>query len=88
MVEAVSLGDAPIVSPTHRLNVIGFFCPVPVAEAKKALSNMDAGQILEVLADDPETVYDMPLLTARGKNNILSIEEIAGELRFLIEVVE
>jgi len=77
-----------MVSPTHRLDVIGFFCPVPVAEAKKALSNMDVGQILELLADDPETVHDMPLLTARGKNNILSIEESAGELRFLIEVIE
>ena len=77
-----------MVSPTHRLDVIGFFCPVPVAEAKKALSNMDVGQILDLLADDPETVHDMPLLTARGKNNILSIEESAGELRFLIEVIE
>ena len=38
MVEVVSLGDGSIVSPTHQLNVIGFFCPVPVAEAKKALS--------------------------------------------------
>lgn len=77
-----------MVLPTHQLDVIGFFCPVPVAEAKKALSNMDVGQILELLADDPETVHDMPLLTARGKNNILSIEESAGELRFLIEVIE
>ncbi|MGY8728209.1 MAG: sulfurtransferase TusA family protein [Candidatus Poseidoniales archaeon] len=88
MVEVVSLGDGASVSPTHRLDVIGFFCPIPVAEAKKALSNMDTGQILEVLADDPETVHDMPLLTSRGKNNILSIEESAGELRFLIEVIE
>ncbi|MCP2504553.1 MAG: sulfurtransferase TusA family protein [Candidatus Poseidoniaceae archaeon] len=88
MVEVVSLGNGSMVLPTHQLDVIGFFCPVPVAEAKKALSNMDVGQILELLADDPETVHDMPLLTARGKNNILSIEESAGELRFLIEVIE
>lgn len=88
MVEVVSLGDGSLVSPTHRLDVIGFFCPVPVAEAKKALSNMNAGQILEVWADDPETVHDMPLLVTRGKNIILSIEESAGELRFLIEVIE
>jgi TusA-related sulfurtransferase len=88
MVEVVSLGDGALVSPTHRLDVIGFFCPIPVAEAKKALSNMNVGQILEVWADDPETVHDMPLLATRGKNNILSIEESAGELRFLIEVVE
>tara|TARA_B110001452_G_C15186056_1_gene411962 strand:- start:208 stop:474 length:267 start_codon:yes stop_codon:yes gene_type:complete len=88
MVEVVSLGDGALVSPTHRLDVIGFFCPVPVAEAKKALSKMDTGQILEVWADDPETVHDMPLLTMRGENILLSIEEKAGELRFLIEVVE
>tara|TARA_B110000459_G_scaffold164759_1_gene182108 strand:- start:250 stop:516 length:267 start_codon:yes stop_codon:yes gene_type:complete len=88
MVGVVSLGEGSMVSPTHQLNVVGFFCPVPVAEAKKALSNMDVGQILEVLADDPETVHDMPLLTARGRNLILSIEEKAGELRFLIEVIE
>ena len=49
---------------------------------------MDTGEILEVWADDPETLHDMPLLTNRGENIILSIEEKAGELRFLIEVIE
>mgnify|MGYP001434392674 CR=1 FL=1 len=88
MVEVVSLGAKATVSPTHRLDVIGFFCPIPVAEAKKALSQMDTGEVLEVLADDPETLHDMPLLTARGEHEILSIEEKAGELRFLIEVIE
>ena len=88
MVEAVSTGEGALISPTHRLDVIGFFCPVPVAEAKKALSNMETGQVLEVLADDPETIHDMPLLTARGEHQILSVEEHAGELRFLIEVMK
>lgn len=87
MVEVVSLGEGALVSPTHRLDVIGFFCPVPVSEAKKALASMNAGQILEVLADDPETLHDMPLLTTRGKHQILSVEENAGELCFLIEVI-
>lgn len=88
MVEVVSTGEGALISPTHRLDVIGFFCPVPVAEAKKALSNMETGQVLEVLADDPETIHDMPLLTARGEHQILSVEEHAGELRFLIEVMK
>ena len=49
--------------PTHRLNVIGFHCPIPVAEAKKALRQMNNGEILEVLADDPESyLVDLPLL--------------------------
>ena len=72
--------------PTHRLNVIGFHCPVPVAEAKKALRQMRNGEILEVLADDPETYHDIPLLMMRSSHTLLSIERIAGEYKFLIEV--
>ena len=88
MVEVVSLGHEPTVAPTHSLDVVGFFCPVPVAEAKKALSSMKVGDVLEVLADDPETLHDMPLLMTRGEHDILSIEENAGELRFLIKVIK
>ncbi len=86
MVEVVLLGEGSATQPTHRLNVIGFFCPVPVAEAKKALADMNTGQVLEVWADDPETLHDMPLLANRGHVEILSVEEHAGEYRFLLEV--
>ena len=72
--------------PTHRLNVIGFHCPIPVAEAKKALLQMSNGEILEILSDDPETYHDIPLLMLRSKHNLLSIESNAGEYKFLIEV--
>lgn len=72
--------------PTHRLNVIGFQCPIPVAELKKALQNMKSGDILEVLTDDPESYHDIPLLLMRMEHNILSIEKNAGEYKFVIEV--
>lgn len=88
MVDVVLLGEGSATSPTHRLDVIGFFCPVPVAEAKKALAGMDTGQVLEVWADDPETLHDMPLLAHRGQVDILSVEEHAGEYRFLLEVTQ
>tara|TARA_B110000438_G_scaffold167311_1_gene159994 strand:+ start:3431 stop:3697 length:267 start_codon:yes stop_codon:yes gene_type:complete len=72
--------------PTHRLNVIGFHCPIPVAEAKKALLQMSNGEILELLSDDPESYHDIPLLMMRSNHNLLSIESNAGEYKFLIEV--
>ena len=72
--------------PTHRLNVIGFHCPIPVAEAKKALLQMSNGEILEILSDDPESYHDIPLLMMRSNHNLLSIESSAGEYKFLIEV--
>ena len=44
--------DEPTKKATHRLDVLGFFCPVPVAEAKQALSSMMEGSVLEVLASE------------------------------------
>ena len=86
MVEVTQLGTASSVQPTHRLNVIGFFCPVPVAEAKKALSTMDQGEVLELWADDPETLHDLPMLIQRTPHHLISIEKGSGEYRFLVEV--
>lgn len=86
MEEVVFQGNQAAVLPTHSLNVIGFFCPVPVSEAKRALLKMKKGEVLEVWADDPETLHDMPLLMERSSSNLLSVEHLAGEYRFLIEV--
>jgi tRNA 2-thiouridine synthesizing protein A len=72
---------------SHHLNVIGFFCPVPLAETKKALKILKNGDILEVVADDPETLHDLPMLIDRTSHRLRSIEDEAGELRFIIEVM-
>lgn len=86
MVEVAQLDGVALPRPTHRLNVIGFFCPIPVSEAKKVLKKMSTGNVLELLADDPETLHDLPMLIGRTNHNIISIEELAGEYTFLIEV--
>ena len=71
---------------THLLDVLGFFCPVPVAEAKQALSHMSMGSVLHVLASDPETLHDIPLMLGRTPHELLSVESNEGEYVFLIEV--
>ena len=48
--------------PSHRLDVLGFLCPVPVAKTREALEGLDEGAVLEVLADDPETLHDLSLI--------------------------
>ena len=72
---------------THLLDVLGFFCPVPVAEAKQALSTMEVGSILQVLASDPETLHDIPLMLGRTPHELLSVDSHEGEYAFLIEVM-
>ena len=71
---------------THLLDVLGFFCPIPVAEAKQALLGMEIGSVLKVLASDPETLHDIPLMLGRTPHELLSVQSNQGEYTFLIEV--
>jgi len=80
--------DEPKKEATHRLDVLGFFCPVPVAEAKQALSSMPEGSVLEVLASDPETLHDLPMMIERTPHAIVDVKQDQGEFTFLIEVMK
>ena len=75
------------VKVTKTINVLGFLCPVPIAEARKALQIMIADEVLEIWSDDPEVLQDMPLLLNRTGDELLSVEENAGEYRMLIRKV-
>ena len=46
----------------RSLDVTGTLCPVPVVEARRALAEMAAGQVLEVLADDPLAELDLKVM--------------------------
>jgi TusA-related sulfurtransferase len=66
------------------LNLLGFFCPVPIHETRKAVEASDGGSVFEVVCDDPETLLDMPALCDRMGLDLLSVSEDAGEYTFRI----
>tara|TARA_Y100001958_G_scaffold157282_2_gene151969 strand:+ start:2104 stop:2355 length:252 start_codon:yes stop_codon:yes gene_type:complete len=74
-------------APTHRLDVRGFRCPIPVGETRQALGGLEGGHVLEVRFDDPEALEDLPPMLARQGHRVLSIEEVAGDWRMCIEVI-
>ncbi len=39
--------------PDHSLDTRGSFCPVPIVETDAAMRALSAGQVLEILGDDP-----------------------------------
>ncbi len=41
-----------------EIDTRGLNCPLPILKAKKALADMDAGQLLKVLATDPGSLRD------------------------------
>ena len=72
--------------PTHKLDVLGHYCPVPVSKARKALTDLVGGDVLMVVADDPETMHDMPVLVAKLGHRLVDVQQSAGEFQFIIEV--
>lgn len=84
MIQVVSLGEGSRRRVDRTVDALGFFCPVPVYEVRKLLPKMDAGTVLELWADDPEVLHDIPMLIERTGDEILSVEENSGEYRILI----
>ena len=67
------------------LDLVGFFCPIPVHETRKALDRIKLGTIIKVICDDPETKHDIPALCIRLGIKIIEIEEKVGEIIFTIQ---
>jgi TusA-related sulfurtransferase len=54
---------------------------MPIANAAKQLNGMEAGQVLEVLADDEGILEDMPAWCNLTGNECLGVEEDGGEYK-------
>ena len=69
---------------SHRLDVNGLTCPLPVLRAKKALREVPPGEVLEVLATDPSAVKDFEAFCRTTKTILDSWREEDGVYIFLI----
>lgn len=49
----------------------GLSCPLPILRAKKALADMQSGQILKVLATDPGSQRDFAAFAKQTGNEIV-----------------
>ena len=69
------------------LDASGLNCPMPILKTKKALSKMDAGQILEVISTDAGSVKDIEAFCNQTGNKLISINEDDGKYVFTLERV-
>ena len=60
-----------------ELDTRGLNCPLPILKAKKALSEMESGQTLRVVATDSGSVRDFQAF-ARQTGNELIDQQTAG----------
>ena len=57
----------------------GMHCPLPILRAKKALSDMESGQILKVIATDAGSVRDFKAFADQTGNALLEQQNVGKE---------
>ncbi len=60
----------------RELDARGLNCPLPILKAKKALSEMQSGQILRVVATDPGSVRDFQAFAKQTGNELLEQQTV------------
>ncbi len=61
-----------------EIDTRGLHCPLPILKAKKALAEMQSGQLLKVVATDPGSTRDFQAF-ARQTGNELVEQSQSGE---------
>lgn len=59
----------------HHLDAIGLLCPLPVLKARKRLQPLTPGDELEIRADDPAAIVDVPHFCAEAGHTLIETRE-------------
>lgn len=68
------------------LDASGLNCPLPLLKAKLALSQMDEGQILKVIATDSGSCRDIPAFLQQVDHDLMQQTEQDKHYNFWIQV--
>jgi len=63
----------------------GMSCPLPIVKTKKALVDMESGQVLKVISTDCGSVKDMQAFADQTGNTLLSTTEEGGKYIFMMQ---
>jgi len=70
---------------TKVLDATGLACPMPIVRTKKAMEELDSGDILEVHATDQGSKSDLTAWAKSGGHELIKDTEENGVLKFWIK---
>ena len=62
-----------------EIDTRGLNCPLPILKAKKALSDMESGQLLRVVATDPGSMRDFQAFAKQTGNELVQQNTVGTE---------
>lgn len=69
----------------RELDVKGLNCPLPILRAKKALAEMNSGEVLRILTTDPGSIRDFQAFAKQTGNDLLSHGEQDKVFEFFLK---
>jgi tRNA 2-thiouridine synthesizing protein A len=72
-------------SPTKTIDVRGLYCPEPVFRTKIEMERLGIGQMIKIVADDPESEEDISMWVQRNGHELVSVNKDNKDLEFLIK---
>jgi tRNA 2-thiouridine synthesizing protein A len=76
--------DTDIMDFQKELDARGLNCPLPILKAKKALAEMESGEVLRIVATDSGSVRDFQAFAKQTGNALLSHSQDKGEFTFFM----
>ncbi|PKR77455.1 hypothetical protein CEY16_12060 [Halalkalibacillus sediminis] len=67
------------------LDATGLACPMPIVRTKKAIDDIDSGQILEVQATDSGAKSDLTAWTKSSGHELVDMKEEDGVYTFYVK---
>ena len=69
---------------TKELDTRGLNCPLPILKAKKALADMQTGDVLKVVSTDPGSVRDFQAFARQTGNELIEQETLGDDFIHLL----
>ncbi|ATF10471.1 sulfurtransferase TusA [Candidatus Enterovibrio altilux] len=71
-------------NPDYYLDAEGLRCPEPVMMVRKTMRNMQNGEALLIIADDPSTIRDIPSFCRFMEHTLIAQKLDKKPYRYLI----
>lgn len=68
-----------------EIDTRGLNCPLPILRAKKALAELESGQVLKVVATDPGSIRDFAAFSKQTGHGLLDSSEVNKEFLFYLK---
>ena len=67
-----------------EIDTRGLNCPLPILKAKRALADMQSGEVLKVIATDPGSLRDFQAFAKQTGNTLLDQQTVDKEFIHLM----